>query len=573
MAPSKRPRSEPMQFYRPKDIPPQLLLMLEAEDLEEQEIIDYLQSGKLRERVLDQESIDYRKRRLELFRLHQRLADGGAMIDVDGRLVEADDEATVPPNPPANHPLPLNPAPPLNNVLDNEEADRQWLESQEREASEAIVAAVMVYRDRGVDLADLELIDLSTGRPGDLPAARMTNFTFRRICFAILAVVTAFVCIMLQTFPILDDVEDDTASAVMDPLMFKVLHVRRLDDFARDCPHLDRNQSNSWKDRVLRYLGRPVHDCSDGVVHVPSPPEAGQWMGSNRSWFFSCRPPLSVNKTLSSCYPGWSDIAADACPVTERSCFRGVHDNVISFAEVMEIVRFGANLIARGGDHFDILYDTDHLQRRLPSVVDKLYHILRDDYLIDHPQLRPVAYRVSAVAPMDGDGVPLYGLKAAQTQTIRLLNRTRYVEWVQKSMNHNEMVAEYYYFPSILPSSVYSWLPLTPLKSPVRDTCNLMADMQVDPQFSFLTSVSLSHGAGLDYTGGVSLFVDDDFQARLPIKFRRGLSVDGFKGRVVVSTGGLENRRCRLPTRTGVRATLQVWWDCATDSCTRGNSS
>jgi hypothetical protein len=89
-----------------------------------------------------------------------------------------------------------------------------------------------------------------------------------------------------------------------------------------------------------------------------------------------------------------------------------------------------------------------------------------------------------------------------------------------------------------------------------------MADTEADPRFAIHTSIFLSEGAGKDFAGGVSLYVDDHRSNSNPRqKIQRGVSIDGHRGRIVVSTGGLENRRCRLPTRAGIRAVLQIWWD------------
>jgi hypothetical protein len=89
-----------------------------------------------------------------------------------------------------------------------------------------------------------------------------------------------------------------------------------------------------------------------------------------------------------------------------------------------------------------------------------------------------------------------------------------------------------------------------------------MADTEVDPRFAIHTSVFLSDGAGAGYRGGVTLYVDNHRDNSNPKhKVQRGVTIDGSQGRVVVSTGGMENRRCRLPTRAGLRTTLQIWWD------------
>ena len=90
-----------------------------------------------------------------------------------------------------------------------------------------------------------------------------------------------------------------------------------------------------------------------------------------------------------------------------------------------------------------------------------------------------------------------------------------------------------------------------------------MSDLEADSDFAVHTSVFLSDSAGIQYAGGAALYVDDHPSNALPRnKIQRGISVDGSRGRIVVSTGGSENRRCRLPTRGGIRAVLQIWWNC-----------
>lgn len=128
-------------------------------------------------------------------------------------------------------------------------------------------------------------------------------------------------------------------------------------------------------------------------------------------------------------------------------------------------------------------------------------------------------------------------------------NCKTYLEWVDKCKRRNEL-------------ALYS-LPWPFRVPPVRDKCNLMADLEADPRFAIHTSIFLTDGAGMDYRGGVTLYVDNHRSNYKPKhKIRRGLTIDGSKGRVIVSSGGIENRRCRLPTRAGLRTVLQIWWDC-----------
>jgi hypothetical protein len=142
---------------------------------------------------------------------------------------------------------------------------------------------------------------------------------------------------------------------------------------------------------------------------------------------------------------------------------------------------------------------------------------------------------------------------------LRLFNRTRYMQWIESSARQNRW-AQYFRYLHLDYASMGT--------APVRDTCNLLADLQADPSFLIQTTVFLSNGEGTDYSGGVAIYEDynDKSEAQTPRrrrheKIQRGVSIDGSRGRVVVSTGGLENRRCRLPTRMGVRATLQIWWN------------
>lgn len=93
-----------------------------------------------------------------------------------------------------------------------------------------------------------------------------------------------------------------------------------------------------------------------------------------------------------------------------------------------------------------------------------------------------------------------------------------------------------------------------------------MADLEADPDFAIHTSIFLSESAGVQYAGGAALYVDDHPSNDNPRnKIQRGVSIDGSRGRVVISSGGIENRRCRLPTRAGIRAVLQIWWNCTSN--------
>ena len=124
-----------------------------------------------------------------------------------------------------------------------------------------------------------------------------------------------------------------------------------------------------------------------------------------------------------------------------------------------------------------------------------------------------------------------------------------YLDWVKQCERQNSLAQ----FSLPWPFRVH----------PIRDTCHLMADLEADSRFALQTSIFLTNGAGVDFRGGATRYVDNDGSNFDPkSRIQRGLTVDGSEGRVVVSSGGIENRRCRMPTRAGIQVALQVWWDC-----------
>jgi len=602
---------ESIQFFRPQHIPLELHELLEREDLTDEDIVRYLTEGTLErssgsglepgsqsDREVQQQSEHdpyllqveaYRARRIKIHELVGKLRTGGARIDEDGRLIDVDTETNGAPARQPQQPQPAQPQDdgdqpllPLLPIDNNDEEERRWLEQEERDAAASIKRAVERYRDSGVPFERLKLVKVQRHHQAGAGAnnANHPNFTFRRICFAVLAIVTAFVSIMLQTSPLWENY-DETQPEGIDKIMYQLLHVRLLSEHDPElCPNLDRTRQKGGLNRfvskltsLVRWQSRPGNtDCSDGVLHIPP---TFQNVNIDKSWFFPCKPIPRTAEALpshpSSCYPGTlSDDENNVCKDDETTpdrpngrCFRGIHDDFMTKKEIADALRMGSTLISMGGDHMDIHYDVTFLEAKLPSLVKKVRALLRDTYHIPASQdlnLQPVAYRVNAVGPMDGEGVPMYGLAAASHPLLRLLNRTRYLRWMHESLRHNEVVAQYY---SSLP-----WPFRVGLSSARRDTCNLMADMAADPRFAVLTSLALNDGAGEEFRGGVSLFVDDAeddkaFSSRHKSrKIRRGLTIDGSAGRLVVSTGGLENRRCRLPMRAGIRATLQIWWNC-----------
>jgi hypothetical protein len=269
-------------------------------------------------------------------------------------------------------------------------------------------------------------------------------------------------------------------------------------------------------------------------------------------------------------------------------CFRGIHDNFMREKEINAAISMGDALIQIGGDHFDVHYDVSILNRMLPSIVEKVRNLLDRTYLNQHQQtqndtkinnygaktndedgdfkentswsknrdIQPVAFRVLTTGPMDGHDVKLKqkGEKMSMYLThSSALNETNYLNWVLKSRHHNDRARyESYYRP---------WPYRLP---PKRETCDLKFDLEADSRFCIQSSLFLTSGASEDYWGGTNLFVDDHPSnfANPRRRIARGVSIDGSRGRLVVSTGGFENLRCRFPTRAGFRTELQIWWDC-----------
>jgi hypothetical protein len=215
--------------------------------------------------------------------------------------------------------------------------------------------------------------------------------------------------------------------------------------------------------------------------------------------------------------------------------------------EVNAALELGARLILEGGDHHDIYAAVPKVPESLVGIVEKIRTLLHDVYFTRN-NIQPVAFRIGAEGPMDGTGIPSrLGLTNSLPRPVKLLNLTNYVQYVERVGKRNGFAQ-------------FS-LPWPLRVQPYRDECNLLADMQVDDRFMIHTMIFLSEGAGSEFRGGETLYVDNHPSNSNPRhKIRRGLVIDGATGRLVVSTGGLENRRCRLPIRAGVRAALQIWW-------------
>jgi hypothetical protein len=481
-----KPGPEEVLYYAPPGSCKEAQALLEREDLSEQDVLDFVHDRELRElpqvegHELRRDLLDaYHKRRREILELGKKLWKNPpeAYIDEDGRLVPVTDHdennmlGELPPLPDRhgnnnnnndndnlfgrgnnndnandagmnNFPLGINNNNNIPFPLDQEEEERRWLEQEEREAELAIARAVQRYHKQGVPEEEYVLLKVPLAeRP------ERASLTFRRICFAVLAVVTAFVCIMLQTLPLFPF--DSRPDPVFDKLLYELAEVRHFPEHALACPGLHRSPlpPQPWTSRLKFWESREeILDCSDGVLHIPAKSvligafyesstdrEASFWKshvrGVNVSWFLPCNPPHNDSARCQAQFPEEScqapqdptDDTGSAEPPNAR-CFRGIHDNIITDLEIGDVLQLGADLIHDGGDHFDIHDNVFLLQDRLPTLVNSIRNLLRDTYMVQR-QVQPVAFRINAVGPFDGTGVALRGAHSQTSSLLRLFNR------------------------------------------------------------------------------------------------------------------------------------------------------
>ncbi len=388
------------------------------------------------------------------------------------------------------------------------------------------------------------------------------NLTARRIAIAIFCVLAAFVCIMIQTIQLFDTTVGP--EPIYDQLVPFLLNVRYFGPHLRDCDSLKRDKIIRWKanDGFLGREKKHEYDCGDGVLHIPPvgvlsklDQEANQLNktlhhtytpykdGINASWFHECS---LREETKSDCVlrrKVENMLDQDTCDVSlsPSSCFRGVHDGIINQEEVLHILDLAEWLVSNGNSHITIHNKTEIILDHMPLVMKKLEQLL---YTYGVPGVKPVAFQMSANLPVDMMATN-YEQQTAETRRLyKTLNESIANEWVAQIHAMN------------------SWSMLS-LKRPFRDSCILLSDLQASDRFAYRTSVSLSDGGGKDFSGGGTLFVDNHQSNTDPgKKIQRGLVVDSSRGRVIVSSGGEDNLRCRMPMRSGVRVELHIWWDC-----------
>lgn len=358
-----------------------------------------------------------------------------------------------------------------------------------------------------------------------------------------------------------------------DKLLYDLLNVRSFGTHVQECNGLQRDNENiHWQNSTLSHKKQNI-DCNDGVLHIPSINVLSQLNenatkdaylssqgleqmyepyknGVNVSWFHEC---VLQNPPNSTCvlrreYPtddgdnSNDDTCKNEAPPT--ACFRGVHDGHINDDEITQLLNLSKLMISRGGDHMTIYDDVDPLFEVAPSVAEKLEYLLRSNYAT--PKVRPVAFQVGMSFPISysATSIRAKGAKIASLKEAR--NDTVFKNWFTHVQRINN-------WPKIV----------IPFPSPHRDQCLLVSDLEASENFAFHTSVYLSDGGGIHFSGGVSLFVDNHMtNTNIRHKVQRGVTVDGSQGRIVVNSGGEDNLRCRLPMRDGIRAELNIWWNC-----------
>lgn len=554
-------RERNKQYFRFNDeeMEERAWLLMEKRDLTPQDILDFCNGKMVDDRNRDNAiQLAYRSRRLEIHELLKKLKTGEAIVDADGRLRPIDDGTqaalnnlpVLPPIPQPvadnnrgldNPPVPNEPQPPAGG--DHHQQQQLLLQ---RQAEAAVSRAVERYRQQGVPMETIELIELPIPEP-TIPAP----LTFRRILIAVTAVVLAFLFMLMQTIGRPSPhyhhrVSSSSSSGSMSPQYTdNLLQSRDFLEHIAECGLEDRNwtRNHGFWGRLwtgVNKEGAHEKSCGRGVLMVPSPNTIIRRMVKAISrrdvdlWTPYIIPEAGVNVTWwMPCKSTLTNVATNQCSST--MCFRGIHDALVPNAEVQQSISLGASLIENGGDHFDVYGNIDILRSSVPTLVDRLATLLQTEYKIPNPQA--VAFRVHAAAPLSGDGVQSSHLK-------QLLNRTNYRQWMEMAAYQNRLAA---HFP-------IPW-PLT-LFAPVRDTCNLLADQQANPAFEIHTTVLLSE----EQSSGLLLYVDE-----MQKVVTRGLAIESAPGRIVVSTGGAENERCRLPPHSGVSASLQIWWQASGD--------
>ena len=396
----------------------------------------------------------------------------------------------------------------------------------------------------------------------------------------------------MQTFQIEEEKDFDPK---FDKLLYNLLNVRSFETHILECNDLQRGNHQITGTNNIKNKKQSKVDCNSGVLHIPSIHILSELddkatvdktliskqleqtyrpyrNGLNVSWFHDCALhdvpkstcvlqrefPVNTNDDDDDvhddvCNSNDNDTnnttITSTCGIKEEvpptACFRGIHDGIIANHEIRQIIQLGKYMVSQGGDHLTIYQDTSALNEIIPSVLRKLETLLQSKYAT--PKITPVAFQVSLTFPITYTSTSKKIAKGTnKALLIEARNDTIYKTWFNQIQFIN------------------SWPRFAiPMQTPYRDQCLLVSDLEANKNFAFHTSVYLSDGAGEDFSGGMSLFVDNHESNLDPRKkIQRGVAIDGSQGRIVVNSGGEDNLRCRLPLRSGIRAELNIWWNC-----------
>lgn len=156
-------KKDRQQLYKPQNGSLDgIFALIEKADLTERDIHVYLQEKRAPpRRPKTRDEVAFAERRKQIVEWAAQIENGGAHIDVNGRLVQTNQRRE--PLPQLNHQNINNPQQRQNpnQLLDNEDEERQWLEREEREASEAIAKQVKKYREEGVPEEEFILVKVA----------------------------------------------------------------------------------------------------------------------------------------------------------------------------------------------------------------------------------------------------------------------------------------------------------------------------------------------------------------------------------------------------------------------------
>lgn len=160
-------QNEPIQLFRPKDSEhiDIIAAMLDSSNLSAKDIDEFLVAGTTGDITKNSDEAAAGENHVQAFeKRREQIREWAKLVETGGAHIDSRTERLVPTAVPETDrplpPIPLQPLPANNDAGENEDAERRWLEHEEREASQAIARAVRRYQQEGVPEDEYELIDL-----------------------------------------------------------------------------------------------------------------------------------------------------------------------------------------------------------------------------------------------------------------------------------------------------------------------------------------------------------------------------------------------------------------------------